>query len=322
MNVGILGAGYIAGLLANTLNLMEGSDAYAVAARDLGKAQAFAKEYKIPHAYGSYEEMLRDPAVDLVYIATLNFSHFEHIKLCLDHGKAILCEKPFTLNAAQAETILNLGEQKKILITEAIWTRYMPMRKVMNEVLASGIIGKSSSLMANLAYAGSHNPRLYDPALGGGALVDMGVYAINFALMTFGDAIKDIHSVMIPYKTGVDAQNSTTFSYTDGRIAILHSSFLSRSDRRGTVFGDKGYIEFLNINNCQGIRVYDTNDKLIASHETPKQLTGYEYQLESCKKALREGRTECPEMPHSETIKVMGIMDSIRKIWGFRYPGE
>jgi predicted dehydrogenase len=322
MNVGILGAGSIAEKMAETLNKMKGAAAAAVASRDLNRAKAFAEKYKTGKAYGSYLEMAGDPGVDLIYVATPHSHHYEHMKLCLEQGKHVLCEKAFTVNAAQAKELIALGKKKRLLVAEAIWTRYLPMRAVMDKILAEGIIGRAASLTANLCQAVAHIERLVKPELAGGALLDMGVYTINFALMCFGSDIADISSVWVKYKTGVDAANSITFTYKDGRIAILESGFTCRSDRRGVVAGDKGYIEFLNINNCEGIRVYNTEDKLLASYKTPKQITGFEYQVEACKRAIGEGRIECPEMPHAEIIRVMEIMDKIRKTWGLVYPGE
>jgi predicted dehydrogenase len=246
------------------------------------------------------------------------------MKQSLEHGKHVLCEKSFTVNAAQAEEICALGKREKLLVAEAIWTRYLPMRKVMDDVLASGVIGKPMALYANLA-----SPRMelrernYNPSLAGGALLDMGVYTINFAFMTFGsDNIREIQTSMEAYHTGVDASSTTTITYNDGKKAILFSSMAVKGDKTGTVYGDTGYIRFKNINNCEGIEVYNTEDKPVAVYYTPKQLTGFEYQVEACKKAIEKGETECPQMPHGEIIKVMKTMDTIRKIWGLKYPFE
>jgi predicted dehydrogenase len=322
MKVGILGAGGIAAKMAKTLSLMDSAKAEAVSSRDYNKAKAFADANGVSKAYGSYEEMLNDPEVSLVYVATPHSHHYEHMKLCLEHGKHVLCEKAFTVNAAQAKEVIELGEKKKLLVAEAIWTRYLPMRKVMDKILAEGLAGAPHSLTANLGHPLPYMERLTNPDLAGGAWLDMGVYTVNFALMTFGSNIERIESSRVPYKTGVDAASSTTLIYKDGRMAMLHSSILAKGDSRGMVFCEKGYIEFLDINNCAGIRVYNTDNKLLASYDPPKQLTGFEYQVEACRKAIEEGKVECPEMPHSEILKVMEIMDSVRNIWGFRYPGE
>jgi predicted dehydrogenase len=320
MKVGILGAGNIAGKMAQTLVLM-GTEAAAVASRDLDKARSFADKFHVKTAFGSYNELYQSD-VDLVYVATPHSHHYAQMKDCLKNGKHVLCEKAFTINAAQAKEVLELGGRKGLLVAEAIWTRYMPMRKIMDEALASGVIGKPIALTANLDYVSQTIERLVRPELAGGALLDLGVYTVNFALMCFGSAIKRIESSLIPFPTGVDAASNTTLVYDDDRMAMLHSSMTCRSDRRGMVFGEKGYIEFVNINNCEGVRVYDSNDKLIESYETPKQLTGFEYQVAACEKAVAQGLTECPEMPHSEILKVMEIMDRIRDAWNIKYPEE
>ena len=189
MNSAFLGAGRIAHVLAKTMVQMEEVTLYAVAARDLDRAESFAAEYGFSKAYGSYEEMLSDPAVELVYIATPHSHHFEHMKLCIDHGKAVLCEKSFTLNASQARQIAALAREKGVYVAEAIWTRYMPSRRIINEVLSSGVIGNISTLTCNLSYPVTYKPRIVRPELAGGALLDVGIYGLNFALMHFGDDI-------------------------------------------------------------------------------------------------------------------------------------
>ena len=152
MKIGILGAGHIAGTLANTMNLMAEVELYAVASRSLEKAQGFANQYGVQKAYGSYKEMVEDPKVELVYIATPHSHHYEHMKLCIEHGKHVLCEKSFTMNSRQAEEVRKMAQEKGVLAAEAIWTRYMPSRKMINDLVESGMIGKVSMLTANLCY--------------------------------------------------------------------------------------------------------------------------------------------------------------------------
>jgi predicted dehydrogenase len=249
------------------------------------------------------------------------------MKMCLEAGKPVLCEKPFTINAAQAKEILQLSKKKNLLVAEAIWTRYLPMRKVIDDVVASGVIGNISSLTANLCYPMMDKERLLKPETGGGALLDVGVYTINFALMTFGHEIKKIDTSAILSPQKVDLSESITITYKDNKIALLHSSMNTRSDRRAMIFGDKGYIEVLNINNCEGVNVYLWDEKkstfvLSKKYKTPKQITGFEYQVESCIKAIKAGEIECPEMPHSEIIRVMEIMDQLRDSWGVKLKGD
>lgn len=322
MKMAILGAGSIARTMAATIREMDEVTSYAVASRDYKKAEAFAKEFGFTKAYGSYEEMLSDPEVELVYIATPHSHHYEHTKLCLNHGKHVLCEKAFSVNTRQAEEMFALAAEKKLLLTEAIWTRYIPMRKTLDEVIAGGVIGKPSILTANLGYVINHVPRLTEPSLAGGALLDVGVYTLNFALMAFGNDIQRITSTAVMTDKGVDAQNSITLVYKDGKMAVLHSTMLSQTDRQGIISGSKGFIVAENINNCEKIRVYDLNRKEIAHYEAPKQISGYEYEVRACIRAIGEGKLECEEMPHAETIRVMKLMDGLRKEWGVVYPGE
>lgn len=322
MKVGIIGAGSIAGTMAGTVREMENAENYAVAARDYGRAAEFAAKYGFEKAYGSYEELVRDPDVELIYIATPHSHHYDHVKLCLDHGKNVLCEKSFTVNEAQAREVLESAMEKKLLLTEAIWTRYIPMRKTLDDVLASGAIGRPYMLTANLGYIISKKERIMRPELAGGALLDVGIYPLNFASMVFGDEVETITGTAVMAETGVDAQNSITITYKDGRMAVLNSSAMALSDRRGVIYGDKGFIEVENINNCQGIRVFDQSRNLTASYDTPKQISGYEYEVEACIRAIENGELECPEMPHEETLRMMGWMDELRRQWGLVYPME
>lgn len=322
MNIGILGAGSIARQMAYTISKMDNAINYAIASRDYKKSQEFAQEFGVIKAYGSYEEMIEDPEVKLVYIATPHSLHYEHAKLCLNNGKHVLCEKAFTTNEKQAKELFEIAKEKNLFITEAIWTRYMPMRKTLEDILKSDVIGELHSLTASLGYRINNIPRLVDPNLAGGALLDVGVYTLNFASMVFGDNIKDISSTVIKTDTGVDAQNSITLCYENNKMAILHSTMMSRTDRRGIIYGSKGYVEVENINNCEGIKVYSLDGKLIDEYKTPEQISGYEYEVEASIKAIKNGELECIEMPHSETLIIMRLMDKLRGSWGIKYPFE
>ena len=322
MNVGILGAGRIAGTLAQTMAGMKTVKLYAVGARSLERAQAFAKEYKAEKAYGSYEELVSDPAVDLVYIATPHSHHAEHAELCINHGKPVLCEKAFTMNASQAEKIIELSRSKGVFLTEAIWTRYMPSRKIINDVINSGIIGKIRVLTANLSYTMTQKERIVEPALAGGALLDVGVYTLNFAAMHFGTDIERIESSVQMTDKGVDGLESITIFYRDGKMAVLNAGIYTRSDRKGIFYGEKGYIIVENINNPQSISVFDDSDRLIKKIEVPPQITGYEYELLECEKCLAEGKTESDSMPLADSLYMMKQMDGLRKDWGLVYPQE
>lgn len=323
MKLGFLGAGSIANAMAYTINNMQESVVlYAVAARDLDRAEDFAKKYGFQKAYGSYEEMLEDEQVELVYISTPIALHYPHIKMCLEHGKHVLCEKGFVLNRAQAEEVFDLAEQKGLLLTEAIWTRYMPCRRMIDDLLEQKIIGNATSLTANLGYSLAHVERLQNIGLGGGTVLDLSIYTLNFACMVFKEEVESIHAVCTKTERGVDGQNSITLKFENGRIATLFSSFVVQTDRRGVIYGDKGYIEVQNINNCEKITVYDLDRKVILEENVPEQITGMEYEVSSCEKALKEHRLECPEMPHAESLRMMGIMDEIRRQLDVRFPQE
>lgn len=320
--LGILGAGYIAQMMAEAAAKTDGVEMYAVAARDLERAEAFAGKWGFEKAYGSYDEMLADDKVDLVYVATPHSHHYQHMKLCLNYGKNILCEKAFTRNAKEAKEIFEIAEAKGVLVTEAIWTRYMPSRRMIDDLLKSGVIGRPTSLSANLCYIIDWKPRLTEPSLAGGALLDVGIYPLNFATMVFGQDVVDVSSSAVLTDKGVDGQNSIHLTYKNGSIAVLYSSMYSQSDRRGMINGDKGFMEVVNINNCEEIRIYNLDRKLKETHKVPEQINGYEYELMACRDAIGRGEIECPQMTHKETIWMMELMDGLRKKWGVVYPGE
>ena len=238
------------------------------------------------------------------------------------HGKHVLVEKAFTVNAVQAEELVRLSREKGLLLAEAIWTRYMPSRQMIDEILESGVLGTVTSLTANLGYVLPHVERMQNPQLAGGALLDLGVYPINFALMAFHEKVKEVHAAAVMSPKGVDWMNSITLSFEDGKMAVLHSDMLAQTDRQGVISGDQGYLEVQNINNCEEIRVFDLERKMTARYQAPEQINGYEYEVLACIKAIEEGKVECPQMPHSETLRVMKLMDHIREQWGMVFPCE
>lgn len=322
LKLGIMGAGGIAGTMAGTVKQMENVNCYAVASRTQEKAEAFGQKFGVEKCYGSYEEMLADEKVDLVYVATPHSEHYENMKLCIQYKKPILCEKAFTANAAQAKEVLALAKEAGVLVAEAMWIRYMPMYKTIKEVLDSGIIGEVKMVNANLGYVISGVERLMNPALAGGALLDLGVYTINFASMILGTDIEKIDSSCDLTETGVDRQESITIHYKNGAMAVLNASMSVMSDRIGGIFGTKGYAVVENINNFETLTVYNNQYQKVAYYEAPKQISGYEYEVEACAKALEKGLTECPEMPHAETLCIMQVMDGLRRDWGVKYPFE
>jgi predicted dehydrogenase len=328
VNIAILGAGNIAVKMAKTVTGMVAAGnlslaPYAVAARDAGRARLFAQENGFQKAYGSYEEMLSDPAVDLVYVATPHSHHYEHMMLCLSHSKHVLCEKAFTVNARQAEAVTNLAREKGLYVAEAIWTRYLPSRRMIDDLLAAGAIGTPRLLTANLAYPLEHIERMLRPELAGGALLDLGVYALNFASMVFGDDVTEIHSVTQITDTGVDGQDSITLTYRDGKMAVLCAAFTCAGDSRGVVYGTDGTLTADNINNPMVITVTPKGRPEEARvYTAPPQITGFEYEMQAAVDAIGRGQVECEAMPHAQSVCMMRTMDALRAQWGLTYPCE
>lgn len=322
MKIGILGAGHIAGVFAGMLKHLEEAQRYAVASRNLEKAEAFAAQYGFEKAYASYEEMLADREVELVYVATPHSHHYAHMKMCIEAGKHVLCEKAFTVNAKQAEEIFALADKKGVLVTEAMWTRYMPSRKIINDLLAEGVIGEVKTLTANLDYDISSKERLIRPELAGGALLDVGIYPINFALMHFGDKIASVRSVAHLAETGVDGQNVIILSYEDGRLAVLTSGMYGYSDRQGIFYGSKGFMCVDNVNDPLEVKIYNDKQELVRTVSMPEQINGYEYEMLETIECIKKGAKECPSMPHKDTVEALRIMDGLRREWGVKYPEE
>lgn len=318
--IGIIGAGWIADKMAQAIAPFKDMEIYAIASRSLDKAEEFAKEHGIPVAYGSYAELVSDPSVDLVYIATPHSHHYEHAMLALEHGKPVLVEKAFTANAAQAERLIKVAREKGIFITEAIWTRYMPMSHKVTEIMESGIIGRPRVLTATLCYMMEEKERIVRADLCGGALLDLGVYSLNFARMYFGtDIVKTVTNCHLG-PTGMDMHECISLSYSDGRMANLQSGALCLNDRQGIISGTEGYIRVDNINCPEVIEVY-RNYELVERYEKPSDMVnGYEYQVLECRRCLQEGLLESPMMPHDETISIMRQMDGLREEWGVKYP--
>ena len=318
--LGIIGAGWIAEKMAAALAPLEDYCVHAIASRSLEKAEAFAKTWNIPKAYGSYEGMVADPDIDLVYIATPHSHHYPHTKLALEHGKHVLVEKAFTANAAEAAELLETARTKGLFITEAIWTRYMPLSHKVKELMESGIIGEARVLTATLCYMMEFKERIVRADLCGGALLDLGVYCLNFARMYFGtDIVRTVTNVHLG-PTGMDMHESISLSFADGKMANLQAGALCLNDRQGIISGTEGYIRVDNINCPEVVEVY-RNYELVARYEKPADMiNGYEYQVFECKRCIDAGLLESPLMPHAETLSIMQQMDSLRSEWGVTYP--
>ncbi|MFV0352968.1 MAG: Gfo/Idh/MocA family protein [Oscillospiraceae bacterium] len=322
IRVGILGAGTIAHTMATTLAQMTEATAYAVASRNIENAAAFAKPFGIEKVYGSYLDMVKDPDVDLIYIATPHSHHYEHAKLCLTNDKPVLCEKAFTANTEQAEELFEIAKRHGIFASEGMWTRFTPMAQHLQKLLAEGVIGEPRMLTCDFGENLVHVERLVNPALAGGALLDLGVYAINFASIAFGSDVQSVTSAASLTDSGVDAQESISLQYADGRIANLSVTMQCPTGQHGIIYGTKGWISVEGLTNYKRFTVFNKEHGQSEVYDRPAQITGFEYEVLACVEALREKRLECPEMPHAETLRIMRLMDSLRAHWGERFPFE
>ena len=294
--------------------------AYAVGSRTQSKGNEFAKFWNIPKAYGSYSELINDPDVDLVYVGTPHSHHYDVTKEALLAGKPCLVEKAFMANHRQAAEIVEIARSKQVFLAEAIWTRYQPAVGIVRKLLSDGRIGTPRLITATLGYSMGEKPRIMLPELCGGALLDLGVYALNFVRMFFDNDILDIRSQCVKSVTGMDLTNAISITLDGGILANLQSSACCVGDNIGVIAGTEGNLIIDNINNPQVIRVNGLDRVFVEEIRVPRQITGYEYQFETCRQCLLKSLLEPVEMPHNETLYIMKLMDGLRQQWGVRYP--
>ncbi len=349
MKLGILGSGYIATKMAEAVKGLEKQgyevEAYAIASRDQAKAEKFAKDYGFAKAYGSYEELAKDSEVDLIYIATPHSHHYEQARMCIEQGRNLLVEKAFCANAKQTSALIALAQEKGTLLVEAMWTRFLPAVRTLREWIAAGRIGSVESIEADFSQPLTHVQRLVDPALAGGALLDLGIYSLTFADLFLGDSwscrnccgggIAKLDTKCVKYETGVDASDWINITYKNGQRAMLKTSMTAAWHNEGTINGTLGFIRVENLNDMVKLEVFDKNGALVESINPERLVNCYEYEVLACREALLRGpqkitdpcgtiRTvwECPEMPHAKTFEMMDLMDGLRSNFGVSYPFE
>ncbi|RIX48732.1 gfo/Idh/MocA family oxidoreductase [Paenibacillus nanensis] len=320
---GILGCGGISSTFAKDLRLAEGAELTAVAARSLEKAEQFAEQHGFARAYGSYEELFNDSEVEIVYVGTIHPLHKEQVLACLHAGKAVLCEKPFTINEAEAREIAQLARDKKLFVMEAMWTRFLPPIVRTREWLKQGLIGDVQLVKADFGFDAGWNPegRLLSKEQGGGALLDAGVYPVSFASMVYGEQPKSIQSSAHIGETGVDERFSLLFEYDGGRTAMLNGAVRLSLTNDAHIFGTKGYIHIPNFlfSNKASLHVQGQDPVTV---EDNRQFAGYKYEAEAAMACLRSGMLENEDITLDETVGIMETMDRIRKQWGLVYPSE
>lgn len=320
---GILGTGWIAGDFTAALMTMPDAVVHAVGSRTQHNADAFADKFGIPNRYGSYEALVADESIDVVHVATPHPFHREHVLLALQHGKAVLCEKPFTLNASEAKTVIDYARGKGIFLMEAMWGRFVPGQVKLRELLAESAIGRLQSLTACFASKKEYDPRnrYFNPALGGGALLDVGVYPLNLASMVFGNP-SELHGVAHIGQTGVDEYMAALLKHDNGGIATIHASIVNRSPREALITGSGGYIKVHStLSNPPAITLgrHGEDEQVF---DTSYEGWGFVFEAAEVMRCLREGVTESPVMPLNETLQIMQTMDALRAQWQLIYPCE
>ena len=320
---GIMGCGNIAGQFATSLKTVSGAILHAVASRSAEKANEFGRKYNAVKSYGSYKLLVQDPEVDAIYIATPHNLHFENAMMCLNYKKAILCEKPLTVNAIESRKLIEQAKKQKTFLMEAFWTRFLPSTLKLNQLLQEGIIGKCRLLQADFGYDMPFEPshRSYNPDLAGGALLDVGIYPINFAQMIFREDPLEISSASVPSSTGVDEQSAYIFKYPSGSLAIMNSAVNVETQHNAWIYGSEGYIHMPDFFHATKIHI-QRKDGVTDTINLPFESTGYGYEAIEVMNCINSGKTESSIMPLSESQKIMQLMDTIRDQWGLKYPSE
>lgn len=320
---GILGCGRIARKFASDLNYVHGSEIIAAGSRSIESANAFADEFNIPHRHDSYEALAKNKEIDVIYIATPHNLHYENTLLCLNNNKAVLCEKPFAMNLNQVKAMIALAREKKVFLMEALWTKFLPHYNKVQEIVKSGELGNIRSILVNFGFrpAAPVPKRLLDPVLGGGTIMDIGIYNA-FITMSFLGKPDSIEATMTPADTGVDEQCAVLFKYKNGAVAQLFSSFVSDLATEADICGDKGRIKLATrfYEPSTTIKYYkDRVDSLKEISFEKEAGFGYQYEARHVVDCLQKGLTESPVMTHKDTLDLMEVLDNIRRIAGIRY---
>ena len=320
---GILACGKIAKKFAADLKLVDDGELIAVASRDIERAKQFATEFPTKHIFGSYEELVNCDEVDAIYVASPHSHHHEHTILCLNHGKAVLCEKAFAINQHQAKEMIDLARSKKVFLMEALWTRFLPHYLKVREMIAEGKLGTLKGVLANFGFKPPEpvSPRLFDPSLGGGSLLDIGIYPVFLAQSILG-VPDSITAKMDPAHTGVDEQCSIVFHYKNGMTANLFSTLASNLETDADIFGTKGRIRLTNrfYEPSATIQYYPdiiTSRTIIPVEKEPGW--GYQHEIRHVNVCLQKGLTESPVWSLDDTFNLMQTLDLIRGEMGLRY---
>jgi len=319
---GMIGCGRIANSLAGGIALSEGSQLVAAAARDLDRAEAFAEKHGATRAYGSYEELVNDEDIDAVCVATVHATHASSTLLALRAGKHVLCEKPFAMNATEAAAMIDEARRTKRFLMEAMWTRFLPNIVRLRELIAEGAIGEVRMVHADFGYRTPWNPtgRTLDPAAGGGALLDAGVYPLSLASMLLGKPL-ELTGVAYLGETGVDEQFAATLRYDAGRLAVASGAVRTNTHKQAWIVGTDGQI-LLEPGWWGGSKLTLFRPYHKEELEFPYAANRYVYEVDEVVRCVAAGKPESEIMPLDETLELLRTMDALRDQWGLKYPGE
>ncbi len=323
IHFGILGPGKIANRFASSFEHARGGKVYAVASRDEEKAKAFAATYNIDHVYTSYEDLINDPKVDVIYIATPHPFHYKQTLLCLRSGKAVICEKPLALNYRQVNEMIQAARTENVFLMEAMWSRFFPATKKVLELVQSGSIGDIKYLQADFGFAAPLNleSRVYNMDLGGGAQLDVGIYPLFLALLLLGkpDEVKSFSQLA---STGADEVTSALLSYRNGSIAHVLSSIVTDSPKQADIMGTLGRITMHTPWHKSQLITVRLNSGEVTEYPFPYPGNGFQYQVEEVIHCLRADKKESDLMPHSLSLLMAQVSDEIRKQGGVVYDAD
>jgi predicted dehydrogenase len=323
---GILGCGKIARKFASDLQWVSDAKLVAIGAREQSTANAFAKDFPVEYKHNSYKALAENPEVDVIYIATPHALHYEHVMLCLQHKKAVLVEKAFAINYGQAKQMIDFAKSQQTFLMEAFWTRFLPHYLKVKEMIAQGQVGAIQYINAEFGFKPTPpvSQRIYDPALGGGSLLDVGVYPVFLALDLLGKP-DHIQASIVPAPSGVDEQCSIQFKYNNGAMANLFSSFATNLATNADIAGDQGRLRLTHRFHgpTTKLEFYPgvVDSKQAVAFEKAKG-NGYEYEAQHVTDCLKKGLTESPLRTHIDTLILTQTLDQIRSMVGIRYPAD
>ncbi|HEY9487366.1 MAG TPA: Gfo/Idh/MocA family oxidoreductase [Chryseosolibacter sp.] len=319
---GILGCGKIANKFASDLTLVEDAELKAAASRNPARLESFSKQHKPALSFDSYESLVRCNDVDAIYVATPHGFHYEHVMLCLRQRKAVLCEKAFALNLGQAREMVEFARKQSVFLMEAFWTKFIPQYQKVMELISSGAIGEVKFIQSDFGFKAPEPKaqRLFDPLLGGGSLLDIGIYPVFLAQSILGKPTQ-VHAFITPYESGVDEQCAITMKFAGGALAVLSSTFAVETPVEAMIAGTEGRIVMRKrFHNAAG------TVELVTGREEPALIDvhledgfGYQFEIRHVNDCLRKGLTESPVMTHADTLMLMETLDRVRKTSGVKY---